>query len=74
MMRTTKGKIAWRCATCLVLIGVAAWSTFTVVEGRQHAAARQIATDEYQALLQSHYSQHNHLPVGNVEELFARVR
>ena len=74
MMRTGKGRLARRCATGLALVGVAAWSSYTLVDARQNATAQQFANEQYQAQLQNHYGHHSHMPIGNVEELFARVR
>lgn len=73
-MHTSKGKIAGRCAVCLMLVAVAAWSLFALVEGRQSASAQQFAHEQYESQLHYLYSHNGHLPIGNVEELFARVR
>ncbi len=74
MMRTVKGRIAIRCATGLALVGVAAWSSYTLVDAWHNVTAQQSANEQYQAQLQTHFGHHSHMPIGNVEELFARVR
>jgi hypothetical protein len=74
MMRTSRGRIARRCAISLALLAVAAWSMSTLVEGQQNASAEQIASEQYESQLQAHYSLDRHWLVSNVGELFARVR
>jgi hypothetical protein len=74
MMRTSKGKIAGRWAACGTILAVAAWSLIALVEGRQNASAQQLAHEQYESQLNYHYGHNGHLPAGNIEDLFARIR
>ena len=73
-MRISRGKIARRCTLSLTLMGVAAWSLTALVGDPQGASAQQIGVEQYQSQLQTLDSPHDHLAVGSVEEIFARMR
>ncbi len=73
-MRISRGKIARRCTLSLTLMGVAAWSLTALVGDPQGASAQQIGVEQYQSQLQTLDSPHDHLAVGSVDEIFARMR
>jgi hypothetical protein len=73
-MRISRGKIARRCTLSLTLMTVAAWSLTVLVGDPQSASAQQIGFEEHQSQLPTLDSTHDHLAVGSVEEIFARMR